>query len=385
MKRLKTALLFVILIQLVSVTAFGQAPVKDYASQWKIVEDHVKKKLPKSALTEVKKIYDQAKKEKQDAQVIKSLIYIMNLQEENRENNYILSIKEFEKEIPGSKEPVTSILNSLLAEKYWSYYQNNRYKFFNRTQTVNFVKEDIATWAAEDFYKKISELFLASVANEKLLQQTRLDAYDAMLVKGNMRHLRPTLFDLLGNRAVAYFMNDERDVNKPAYAFEIDQASAFDPAADFVTRKFPTRDSLSLYQKALLLYQELIAFHLKDQKPDALIDVDLARIQFVRNKSVHPDKDQLYFNAINHIARQYENLPAASQAWFLLASWYENQAAQYKPYGDSTHRLDRVKAKEICDRILAQKDSSEGRINCYNLLQQIEMKQLQFEVEKVNV
>jgi uncharacterized protein YfaS (alpha-2-macroglobulin family) len=385
MKRLKTALLSLTLLQFIAFSAFGQAPVKGYATQWKVVEDYVKKKLPKSALTEVRKIYDQAKKEKQDAQVVKSLIYIMNLQEDNRENNDIFSIKEYEKEIPASKEPVTSILKSLLAEKYWSYYQNNRYKFFNRTQTVNFVKEDIATWAAEDFYKKISELFLASVANEKLLQQTRLEPFDALLVKGNMRHLRPTLFDLLGNRAVAYFMNDERDVNKPAYAFEIDQASAFDPAADFITRKFPTRDSLSLYQKALILYQELMAFHLKDQKPDALIDVDLARLQFVNSKSVHPDKEQLYFNAINHIAHQYENMPAASQAWFLLASWYENQAAQYKPYGDSTHRLDRLKAKEICDRVLAQKDSSEGKINCYNLLRQIEMKQLQFEMEKVNI
>lgn len=385
MKRLKTALVSITLIQLIALTAFGQAPKKDYATQWKNVEDYIKKKLPKSALAETRKIYDLAKKEKQDAQLIKSLIYIMNLQEDNRENNDIFAIKEYEKEIPASKEPVTSILNSLLAEKYWTYYQNNRYKFFNRTQTVDFVKEDIATWGAEDFYQKISELFLASIKNEKLLQQTKLEPYNAILLKGNVRHLRPTLFDLLANRALAYFVNDERDVNKPAYAFEIDQASAFDPATDFITRKFPTRDSLSLYQKALLLYQRLIAFHLDDQKPDALIDVDLARLRFVNNKSVHPDKDQLYFNAINHVAHQYENMPAAAQAWFLVASWYENQAAQYKPYGDSTHRLDRVKAKEICDRILAQKDSSEGRVNCYNLLRQIEMKQLQFELEKVNV
>lgn len=385
MKKLKTALFFLTLTQFIVLASFGQAPVKDYAAQWKTVEGFIKKQLPKSALAEVKKIYYQAKKDKQEAQVIKSLIYTMNLQEGNRESNDIFSIKEYEKEIAGSKEQVTAILNSLLAEKYWSYYQNHRYLLFNRTQTVNFIKEDIATWGAEDFFKKIGELFLASLANEKMLQQTKLEAFEGMLVKGNVRHLRPTLFDLLANRALAYFMNDERDVKKPAYAFEIDQASAFDPAADFITRKFPTRDSLSVYQKALLLYQELIAFHLKDARPDALIDIDLARLNFVNSKSVHPDKDQLYFNAINHVAHQYESLPAASQAWFLLAGWYENKANQYKPYGDSTHRLDRVKAKEICERVLAQKDSSEGRVNCYNLLQQIQMKEFQFEVEKVNV
>ena len=65
--------------------------------------------------------------------------------------------------------------------------------------------------------------------------------------------------------------------------------------------KIPSR----LQYHALLIYQKLIAFHLKDAKPDALIDADLQRIEFVKNKSVHPDKDKLYFNAINHIAHQY--------------------------------------------------------------------------------
>ena len=92
MKKLRTALFSVALLQFFALTSFGQAPVKDYAAQWKTVEAFVKKQLPKSALAEVKKIYDQAKKDKQDAQVIKALIYTMNLQEGNRESNDIFSI-----------------------------------------------------------------------------------------------------------------------------------------------------------------------------------------------------------------------------------------------------------------------------------------------------
>ena len=307
------------------------------------------------------------------------------LQSENREDNEVLSIREIEKEIIGSKEPVTSILNSLLAEMYWNYYQQNRWDLYNRTKTTDFKKDDIATWGAEDFHKKIGELYQRSLKEEKLLQQTKLAPFDAIIIKGNVRHLRPTLFDLLAHRALGYFENDERDINKPAYAFEIDQASAFDPAADFIHRKFVTKDSSSLHYQALLLYQRVIAFHLKDTKPDALIDADIQRIQFVKEKSVHPDKDQLYFNAINHIAHQYENTPAATQAWYLLASYYEEQAATYKPNGDTTHRYARLKAKEICEKILLQKDSSEGKINCYNLLNQINRKSLLFHLEKVNV
>jgi len=267
----------------------------------------------------------------------------------------------------------------------WNYYQEHRWQMYNRTKTDKFSKTDIATWDAEDFHKKISSLYLESIKEENILKGAKPDLYDAIIVKGNVRHLRPTLYDLLAHRAIAYFDNTERDIKKPAYAFEINEASAFDPAADFVTRKYTTKDSLSLEHKALLLYQKLIAFHLKDAKPDALIDADLHRIEFVKNKSTHPDKDKLYFNAINHIASQYTNIPAAAQAWYLVAAWYEQKANEYKPFGDTTQRYARIKAKEILERIAQQKDSSEGKINAGNLLNSINSKSLQFSVEKVNV
>ena len=91
------------------------------------------------------------------------------LQSENRENNEIFSIKEIEKEIAGSKEPVTSILNSLLAEMYWNYYQQNRWDLYNRTKTADFKKDDIATWGTDDFHKKIGELYLQITNRRKTI------------------------------------------------------------------------------------------------------------------------------------------------------------------------------------------------------------------------
>jgi hypothetical protein len=38
--------------------------------------------------------------------------------------------------------------------------------------------------------------------------------------------------------------------------------------------RFITRDSLSLHHKALLIYQELIRFHLTTGNKEALIDID---------------------------------------------------------------------------------------------------------------
>ncbi len=384
MKRFRLVYFFSTLFILFTMHTQGQAPIKNYEALWKKADELIAKGLPQSALTEVKNIYSLAKKEKQDAQVIKALTYMVRLQEENREDNKLVSIGEIEKELADSKEPVASILNSLLAGIYLNYYQSYRWQLYNRTATTGFIKKDISTWSIDDFHRTISALYLRSLSSSKQLQQISLAPYDAIISKGNVRHLRPTLFDLLAHRALTYFSNDERDISKPAYAFEIDQAAAFDPAADFVHRKFETKDSSSLSYKALLIYQQLIAFHLNDPRPDALIDVDLLRIGFVRSKSVHPDKNELYFNAINHIAHQYGSMPAAAQAWYLLALYHNQQADTYKPYGDSTYRLDRVKAREICERVLAAKDSSEGKTNCYNLLRSILQPSMRFSIEKVN-
>ncbi|HSU26823.1 MAG TPA: hypothetical protein VLJ68_00455, partial [Chitinophagaceae bacterium] len=376
---------FCIALSAFALSAGAQPPVKKYEKEWKVFDDFVKKELPKSALAQAKKIYELARKENQDAQVIKSVIYILTTQDEIREENELLSVSDIEKEIAVSKEPVTSLLYSLLADVYLGYYQGHRWQFYNRTATADFKKDDPATWTAEDFHKKISELYLRSIREEKTLQQIRLETFDAIVIKGNVRHLRPTLFDLLAHRALAYFQNDERDVSKPAYHFEIDQASAFAPAAEFVRQNFISNDSLSLQHKALLLFQRLIAFHLKDPKPDALLDLDILRLEFVKTNSVHPEKDELYMDALDKITKQYGSLSAASQAGYLMAKYYDEKASTYKAYGDSTHRLDRIKALQICQQVIAQKDSSEGKYNCINLLNSLKEQSLEFSIEKVNL
>ena len=121
----------------------------------------------------------------------------------------MLSIREIESEIITSKQPVTSILKNILAELYWNYFQLHRYQLYDRTKTYNYQKYDITSWDAEDFHRKISELYLQSIQNEKLLQQTKLEPFDAIIVKGNTRTLRPTLYDLLAHHALTYFRNDE--------------------------------------------------------------------------------------------------------------------------------------------------------------------------------
>ncbi len=366
-------------------------PTFNYNAAWKKVDELMTKKgLTASAIKQVQTIYTAAQKEKNDAQLIKALIFRINLQQQKEEDADLLSIQQLEKEIRIAKEPAKSILTNLLAETYWQYLQNNRWKFYNRTNTVQFQKNDISTWTVDDLHQRIATLYLQSLTQEKLLKQTRLDKLDPILEKGNVRHLRPTLFDLLAHRALDYFENDERTISKPADAFELNSASAFDPAADFINRKFPTADSSSLHHKALLLYQQLIRFHLNDQKPDALIDVDLRRIEFVNRFSTHENKDEQYRLALNHLIKQYNNQPVISQAVYLLAKDYADFAAtydftQHKTEDDLNPRWYYKKALELCNTVIHQKEKTEGKVNCSNLIREIKNKEVTLQTEKVNL
>jgi hypothetical protein len=363
------------------------AQTRNYESEWKKADDLLlKKNLPKSALAEVKKIYALAKKDKEDAQLIKSLVYMTALRQEISENDEALSIREIEKEIVFAREPAASILKSLLADTYLRYFQNHRWQLYGRTQTVGFKKEDIATWTAGDLHKKIGALYLQSISNAFLLRQTRLAPYDAIILRGNARYLRPTLYDLLAHHALEYFKNDERDIRKPSYTFQIDGPEAFAPAPLFVSHKFPTRDSLSLWHKALLIYQDLIAFHLNDERKDALIDVDLERIEFVYRNSVSENKDPLYVAFLKTAIEKYGRNPEALQAKYLRAAWYEARAVQYDPLKDTAYRYFRNEANAILSAVV--KDSlvkTRGWIASYNLWKDINAQSFSFTVEKVNV
>ncbi len=357
---------------------------KDYAAQWKKIDELVSKGLPKSAIAEVDKIYASAKKENNDVQVIKTLLYQMTLNQTTEENASEKNIAKFESEIASSKEPSKSILESITAQLYWNYFQQNRYKLYNRTNTVNFDKKDIATWTADDLNKKIGELYLASLSDKNLLQQTKPESFDAIILKGNARYLRPTLYDLLAHRALEYFETDEPDITKPAYAFEIKDDAAFAPTEEFVQHEFTTKDAASLHHEALLIFQQLLAFHLNDIKPDALIDADMERINFVNQYGVMSGKDSLYRDALNEIARKFTDNPMSAQAAFLVAQQLYNNASQNADNKTSTGQGVK-EAKQLLDKIAQRFPESEGGINAKNLLLQILHPSVILTTEKVNV
>jgi len=378
--------LFIIAGFCLSATAPFAQQKTNYDAKWKLVDSLSQKKgLTESALIEVNRIYTLARQEHNDAQGIRALLYRFILNG-SREQTEPVMIRELDSAIAEARQPARSILQSLLARTYQQYFINHEWQLYNRTRTVNFVKKDIATWSADDFNDKISSLYLASLQEDKLLGQTKLDSYEPILLTGNVRYLRPTLFDLLAHQALEFFKRSDRNVNKPTDVFEIDDSVALGDAAVFAHHKFITTDTTSLHYRALLLFQRLIDGHLADSHPDALIDVDLERLQWANTYGVMDNKNLLYSQALARITDRYGDEPAAAEAWYLQARRlaYLPPVIRSASSGD-TLGYDNIKAKAICDRVLAQRDSSEGKYHCRELRDQLLEKFLSVQTEKANL
>jgi len=364
---------------------FGQSNFP-YYQEWKLIDSlMLKKNLPKSALIEVNKVYAAAKKDKQEVQWVKAIIYRNHLQESN-DQNINDKIKNLESEITSAPLRVAALLKSIEAEELFQYLQGHRYQFRNRIPMIADTSSDITTWTINRFIDKISNLYLASLDNPDVLKKTPLENFNAVLISGNSRELRPSLFDLLAWRALDYFRLDNNMEPVTINNNRLRENSVlFSEAPYYMHYDFKDKDSLSNKLVALKLYQQMLRFHAKDIRLDAWIDADISRIQFVYQMAEIPDKDSLYMIALNRITSQFGTLAASSKAWFLQAQWWYERGTTYDPLRDSAHRFDCKKAATICEQVLKHPDSSEGKILCGQLLEAIRNRSISLKTEKVNI
>ncbi len=372
--------LFFLIFNSASIMAQQQ---QNYSSQYKKIEEFEKKGLTKSALAESKKIFEDALKTNNEPQQIKAAMYQMKYNNLVNDESQISNIAFIETLIKQTKAPAKNILLSMQAQLINDYKENNRYKFYDRTVQIVENDKDISTWSLAKLNKTIISLYKASIANEALLKNTPTKTFDAIIIKGkNTENLRPTLYDFLAHRMLDYCSNTENDVTDASTNFIIHDEVAFGTIQQFTAHKFVTKDTASLYYKALELLQTLLKFHsTSTNNVDALLDVELKRLAFVHEHGVFTNKEKLYKQALQIFINNYAANNASAQAAYLLA----NALFVNDMVGNNQTNADNVLAKKLCEKAILQHPKSEGGINCQNLLNNIVQPILHVEVEKVNL
>ncbi len=359
-----------------------------YTALWKSVDSLASKGLTRSVLEIADGIYEKAKKEKNAPQLIKAVLHKLKFESYIEEENYIQSIHKLSTEIETAEYPIKPVLHSVLAGIYWQYYTTNRWRFNERSRTVAFKPEDIRTWDLKRIAEKTLFHFQQSLKEADKLKRTEVDIYDEIMIveDKSLRKLRPTLYDFLAHRAVDFFINEEVDLIRPAYTFEIDDPQYFSPANTFIKMSISSRDSFSLQLKALHILQDLLAFHKNDSDPAALIDADLKRLKFVQSKAVVEKKDELYLNALNTLEKKHKAHPSHAEIIYEIALVYYEKGGTYKPLVSDTNKWMLKKAHDLCAGVISKtEDISYGVGCCKSLKSIIEQKHLRFTVEEGNV
>ncbi len=346
---------------------------QNYQDDWKKVEDFDQQGLPKSALEIVETIYSKAKKDDNTNQVTKTLIYKAKYNLVLEENAQLKIIKEFKNEISKSTFPKRNILESILANLYWQYFQAHRWQFYNRTKTSEKVdKEDFRTWDLETLFAEIHFYYQKSLENGLLAQQTDLVKFNDILIQSrDSKIYRPSLFDFLSHNALSFYKTSETGITKPAYAFEIDSPEYLEGHEQFSRLIITTKDSLSLQFNALKIYQNLINFHKRDDKPDALIEVNIERLNFVHKNAIFADKQDLLLTRLQSEKKKHLSSPSSTLYDYEIAKLYRTKAASYVPDKNEKHRWALQKSLKVCEEAIASYPKSRGANNCAHLKDQI--------------
>jgi len=374
---------YIAIITILLFAQFSHAQDKHYEKLWKQVQTFETDNLPKSALKIVDQIETLAIKENNKPQQIKVLLFKSKFALILEEDAQLKIITDFKTAISQNEAPVKNVLENMLATIYWQYFQENRYKFYNRTKLEDkAVATDFRTWDLQTLFYEIQLNYTNSLKNSSLLQEEDLSLYSSVLLeqKGSKTY-RPTLFDLLAHNALEFYQTSENSITKPAYKFQINQETYLGNAKSFSNLNITSQDATSLELQALKLYQELIKFHLKDTKPEALADVNILRFNFVKTHATFQNKDKLLIEAYKTEAEQIKTHETSALYSFEIANIYYSQGQDYQPITNETNRWKIKDAVQLCNSIIKEFPESRAAEKSRILLKQINQETLQIFAE----
>ncbi len=343
--------------------------------KWSEVYRYELKDLPKSALKVVDSIYIAAKKQGDVNELMKSLLYQSKFAMALQENSVLTVVENFQKEIDASKPPLRNILHAMLAEIYWEYFQSNRWQYYNRSavsETLDGI--DFRTWDAPAILKEIDQHFQQALQGKSLLESTKLEKFDDILVLAeNSKHYRPTLYDLLAHYAISFYATDESGLNDPSARFNIDRYFA---PIDTVT--IAPAGGHSGKREAMKLFQQLLKFHQKRKDTTAYVNLELERLRFVEESSTDANAHVRKEDALQQLQSRFNRHPASALVSYEMASMLVS-GANRSPLPDAAGKQ---KALAHCEEAIAKFPGSDGAIRCEALRQIILAKQLSIRAEK---
>jgi hypothetical protein len=338
---------------------------------WRQVEEAQNSGLPQTAMEHLETIRQSAAQDAAHAEALKALGLKLAIESSLDQPAAPKMIRGLEASLPDLPPAMQPLAQGLLASWYFSYFQQNRWRFSERSQTETPPGTDFETWDLKQFLQHVDHLYRAALSDEALLQKTTIQEVAAILTEAPLAdEFRPTLFDFLAFQALEFYQLDEQIIRQQG-SFQISADSPIFSSLDQFSAWTPeTADQDSYVLQAIRVYQSLFRFHTATGNSAARLDADLQRLEFGQQVAFGSEKTARYEAALQRFADQHAAQPLSALALGRLATsyWSNGRAAE-------AHRVATLGKNRFPD--------SRGAAVCHNLLQEIEAKELTVQTERV--
>lgn len=387
----KTTILLTFFITLFSFSGNAQSTSfkkNSFEFYWKKIDSLEMAGLPRTALIEVEYVYNKAKAENNTAQLLKSLIFKMKFSYAFEADNYAKQIVKLEEDAKKMGFPDSAVAHSMLGEMYWNYFTQNRFRFYNRTKTVDFTPNDLQTWSSDQIFEKARENYLSSIFEKDKLYKLNADSLlHEIIQKGYPENFQfKTVYDFLAFRAIDFLRSDEVYLAKFTPTFNMNDERFFGSATDFLKMNHNESKSPSNTILVLRIFQDLLQIHQQKNNLKEFLLTDLHRLNFVFQKSTNPEKDELHIKALEKLLADCQDYPTVySEIKFQLAKAIYARGTKFNRDSNQKYRWDFKTAKDICDEIIKNGKQAEDFTleNCRALLSTITNKNISVDSEEV--
>jgi hypothetical protein len=171
----------------------------NYEAKWKEIEKKEEKGEFKSNLNLINELLVQSRKDKQDAHTIKALFFQSNIfyeTLEEKEEPELVIVKNFTQEIAQSNGVKKALLQNILGQMFYQYYNSKQWQIQNRTKVAGKVT-DFREWTKRDFYEQIDSLYKNSIQDKNKLFEASFAEWKEIISPKEINELKPTLYDMM--------------------------------------------------------------------------------------------------------------------------------------------------------------------------------------------
>ena len=349
---------------------------------WKTVKENLEKNLPESAEKELDAIEQQAAKDQNDIQLLKTYLYRQKIFqftiEEDPDQHFI---QYAESKIGQLDEVCNALLHEEIAKAYANYSDENEWRI-NENLPIDgdISKVEMKYWDKESFKTRINQHYDEALKPVEALKKAKTEDFMALYEnkENNEKYIEyeASLFEFMFHRVAKYYQEqaDADDVEGEIDVWWL-------PAKDFVKADLGTADNP--LTKCLKIYQDLIAYNLKEKNEDVLIYNDFKRLEFVNNTLGILLHYTQYQAAMENLKAQHKDNPLSAE---ITASIAQNLMDQYENNVEDSTLFDNYKkAKTMCEQAIAKFPKSKGAKNCENLIKRIEEPQIDLTLNRVQL